>query len=171
MFTHEIDTEIGLCTWLNGYIQKGKRRTYPAPVVQFANLLLHKAKYGIDMDNLLDSSLGFEGIEGETGLEVLLKQTAYDSRNVECPVRSIVVACRLYEWLCRYNQLRRWQANRLAIWSLGLGLLPTHRRSSKEYFREREELGVTWLVGTRQLAEDHGITVSIRKRMPRKQRR
>ena len=68
MFTHEIDTEIGLCTWLNGYIQKGKRRTYPAPVVQFANLLLHKAKYGIDMDNLLDSSLGFEGIEGETEL-------------------------------------------------------------------------------------------------------
>ena len=171
MFTHEIDTEIGLFTWLIGYIQKGKRRLYPAAVVEFADLILHKAKHGIDMENLFDINLGFTGLEGETGLEILLKQTAYDDGKVECPVRAIVVASRLYEDLCTSRALRRWQANRLAIWSLSLWLAPPLKRSRKEYFQERRQLGCTWLVGTRQLAEDHGITVSLREPKSRNRRK
>jgi hypothetical protein len=128
MFTHEIDTEIGLFTWLVGYIQKGKRRLYPAAVVGFADLILHKAKHGIDMENLLNISLDFAGFESGTGLEMFLKRTAYDDRKVECPVRAIVVASHLYEELCTSRELRRWQANRLAIWSLRLGRLSPFER-------------------------------------------
>jgi hypothetical protein len=169
MFTHEIDTEIGLFTWLMGYVQKGRRRSYPAPVAEFADLILHKAKHGIDMENLLDGGLGFAG-KYETVLEILLKQTVYDDRKVELPVRAIVVAAFLYEDLCRFGSLRRWQANRLAIWSLSLGRPSTFKRSRKEYFREKRELGCTWLVGTRQLAEEHGITVRLREPKSRNRR-
>jgi hypothetical protein len=104
-------------------------------------------------------------------LEMFLKRTAYDDRKVECPVRAIVVASRLYEQLCTSRALRRWQANRLAIRSLGLGLLPTRGRFYKEYFQERRQLGCTWLVGTRQLAEEHGITVSLREPKSRNRRK
>ncbi|WP_262273061.1 hypothetical protein [Microvirga yunnanensis] len=161
MFTREIRTEGELFTWLVAYMQRGRKRCYPKPIVEFADLLIHKMPSGLDMQNLIDIGLGFEGPSQPNGLAALFWELARDTSPCECSELIITFAAEVYEHLCHTDEVDLGSANRLAIHCLRLGLSPLKSRASKRYFKQVSDQDGKWLVGTGRLAREHGLAVRL----------
>jgi hypothetical protein len=127
------------------------------------------------MENLKDIYSETPLPKQETVLAALFQEISHSKTQSKCSARIISFATALYERLCAREMnknpfIRVSQANRIAIMQLGLCDLGFGKRTKKAYFDEVTEFDEEWLIGTRLLAEEHGVTVRL-KADPRKRRK
>ncbi len=175
MFTHQIRTERALFTWLNSYMLQGKKRMYPAAVVEWADQLLHRFSLypgvSIDLKSFAETMDVVRPVnethEFTPGLAMLLEQVANDDERVQCSERVIVAATGIYEALCKHERMKLPYANRRIIMALGIGYNPLRHG----YFEQIEEHGARWLVGTPRLLKRYGLQVRLSDDPPKRRQK